>query len=113
MGQPIAPPKLQKKVLSALHEAHFRVVQMKVHTMNYVWWSQLDQEIEEWVLRCQLCQESCPDPPLTPIQAWESSLSLWSRLHLDFTGLFQRQTFLVVVSYSKWLEVVPMSTTSS
>ncbi|XP_054832561.1 uncharacterized protein LOC129327834 [Eublepharis macularius] len=38
----------------------------------------------------------------------------WSRLHIDFAGPFQGHTFLVIVdSYSKWLEVVPVSAMTS
>ena len=36
------------------------------------------------------------------------------RIHVDFAGPFQGATFMVVVdAHSKWLEVIPMSSTTT
>ena len=41
-------------------------------------------------------------------------LAKWSRLHLDFAGLFVGSMYLVLVdTYSKWLEVVIMNSITS
>ena len=38
----------------------------------------------------------------------------WQRLHIDFAGPFLGQMFLIVVhTYSKYLDVIPMSTATS
>ncbi|XP_015266723.1 PREDICTED: uncharacterized protein K02A2.6-like [Gekko japonicus] len=98
----------------ALHEAHPGIVRMKALARSYVWWPGMDAEIESWVRRCQTCQEVQPNPPSAPAQSWESTHKPWSQLHLDFAGPFQGLTFLITVdSYSKWLEVSPVSTTST
>ena len=53
-------------------------------------------------------------PPLTPLHSWNWPSQPWHRLHVDFLGPFLGATFLIVVdAYSKWLEVVPMSSTTA
>lgn len=38
----------------------------------------------------------------------------WKRIHVDYAGPFQGSMFIVIVdAHSKWLEVVPMSTTTT
>ncbi|XP_060126817.1 uncharacterized protein K02A2.6-like [Zootoca vivipara] len=110
----VVPQPLRKRVLTALHETHPGVVRMKALARSYVWWPGIDREIEAWVQHCQTCQESRPDPPRAPVQPWESARHPWSRLHVDFAGPFQGKTFFIVVdSYTKWLEVALVPSTST
>ncbi|XP_053230834.1 uncharacterized protein K02A2.6-like [Podarcis raffonei] len=100
--------------LEGLHVSHPGIIPMKALARSYVWWPGIDSEIEGWVKRCEPCQVSWPDPPKAPVQSWESTQSPWSQVHVDFTGPFQGQHFLIVVdSQSKGLEVVPTSTMSA
>ncbi|XP_060093621.1 uncharacterized protein K02A2.6-like, partial [Heteronotia binoei] len=110
----VIPPPLQKRVLESLHETHPGIVRMKALARSYVWWPGMDGEIESWVRQCQTCQESRPEPPSAPATRWESTRKPWSRLHLDFAGPFQGQIFMIIVdAYTKWLEVIPVGSTSS
>ncbi|XP_060110493.1 uncharacterized protein K02A2.6-like, partial [Heteronotia binoei] len=110
----VIPPPLQRRVLESLHETHPGIVRMKALARSYVWWPGMDGEIEGWVRECQTCQESRPEPPSAPVTRWESTRKPWSRLHIDFAGPFQGQTFIIMVdSYTKWLEVIPVGSTSS
>ncbi|XP_049516015.1 uncharacterized protein K02A2.6-like [Dermacentor silvarum] len=106
----VIPQKLRFRVLKALHVGHPGIVRMKALARSYVWWPGMDAAIEEWVRRCLPCQETRPEMPRAPVHPWETTRTPWSCLHIDFAGPFQGQTFLIVVdSYSKWLEVIPMS----
>ncbi|XP_060092557.1 uncharacterized protein K02A2.6-like [Heteronotia binoei] len=110
----VVPPPLRKQVLEDLHETHPGIVRMKALARSYVWWPGMDEEIEGWVRRCQPCQESRPDPPSAPVHRWESNRRPWSRLHLDFAGPYQGQIFFILVdAYTKWLEVIPVASTST
>ncbi|XP_060126555.1 uncharacterized protein K02A2.6-like [Zootoca vivipara] len=110
----VIPTKLQTGVLEDLHVSHPGIVRMKALARSYVWWPGIDAAVEEWIRCCQTCQEFQPAMPQALIQQWEMMRKPWSRLHIDFAGPFQGQTFLIIVdSFSKWLEVVPVSAMNS
>ncbi|XP_042148867.1 uncharacterized protein K02A2.6-like, partial [Ixodes scapularis] len=108
------PLKLRSRILEALHAGHPGIVRMKALARSYVWWPGMDAAIEEWVRRCSPCQETQPEMPRAPVHPWETTRAPWCRLHIDFAGPFQGKTFLIIVdSYSKWLEVIAVSSMTS
>ncbi|XP_060543768.1 uncharacterized protein K02A2.6-like isoform X2 [Pantherophis guttatus] len=110
----LIPSALQKKTLETLHNGHPGIVRMKGLARSYVWWPSLDKDIEEWVARCDPCQEVRPAPAQTPVSEWEMPSSPWARIHIDFAGPMQGHYLLIVVdAFSKWLEVIPMASTTS
>ena len=66
-------------------------------------------------LFCHVALESMrSDPSPVQIHPWTFPARPWSRIHVDFAGPFSGCTYLVVVdAYSKFPEVVKMSTTSA
>ncbi|XP_029139130.1 uncharacterized protein K02A2.6-like [Protobothrops mucrosquamatus] len=110
----IVPPTLRARILESLHQGHPSIVRMKALARSYLWWPDLDKDIEAQIRSCQVCKETRPEMPQAPVHRWEATQTPWSRMHIDFAGPFQGQVFLIVVdSYSKWLEVasVPSMTT--
>ncbi|KAL0821292.1 hypothetical protein ABMA28_005891 [Loxostege sticticalis] len=105
----VIPKTLQREVLELLHTPHAGIVQTKAFARGYVWWMNMDKEIERIVAECEQCQAVRNNPPRDP-QTWIPTEKPWSRVHVDFAGPFQGKTFLVLIdSYSKWLEaeIVP------
>jgi len=79
-----------------------------------MWWPKMDQEIEQMVKACTECQIRHSAPPVAPLHPWKWPTHPWSRLHLDLAGPFLNNMFLILVdAHSKWLEVYPMSSTTS
>ena len=110
----IIPPKLQKRVLDELHEGHLGIVKMKALARSYMWWPSIDQSIEDLAKTCSGCQLVQNNPKNAPLHPWEWPARPWQRVHIDFAGPFLGTMFLIVVdAYSKWPEVVPMTTTSA
>ncbi|KXJ07186.1 Uncharacterized protein K02A2.6, partial [Exaiptasia diaphana] len=71
-------------------------------------------DIEKTVKSCHVCQVTRADPAGAPVHPWCYPTGPWQRLHIDFKGPVQGQMFLVVVdAYSKYPEVVKMSSTTS
>ena len=106
-----------------MYQLHFSVISPDLtnsfsHALLYVssfmWWPNMDQEIEQMVKSCTECQVHCSAPPVAPLHPWKWPTHPWSRLHLDFAGPFLNNMFLILVdSHSKWLEVFQMSSTTS
>ena len=52
-------------------------------------------------------------PKTTPLLLWPWATRPWQRVHVDFLEIKGQHFFLLVDSYSKWLEVVPMDSTTA
>lgn len=101
----VVPPSLREPVLRALHKTHSGIVQTKALARSYVWWPQLNDDIETLVQNCNKCLENRHMPPRTSYE-WVMPAKPWSRLNIDFAGPYQNKTFLIIVdAYSKWPEV--------
>lgn len=87
---------------------------MKALCRSYIWWPQIDKEIELFVKQCNDCQKYQNSPPKVPLQSWSFPNGSWSRLHLDFAGPFMGHMFFILVdSFSKWIDVKVMSSISA
>ena len=98
----IIPPPGWRCLLEQLHQTHLGVSRMKTLARGDVWWLNLDVDIELFVQQCHTCQQSRPQPPITPIHSWEVPKQCWNHLHLYFAGPFLGNMFLVLVdAYSR------------
>ncbi|XP_054272890.1 uncharacterized protein K02A2.6-like [Macrosteles quadrilineatus] len=87
---------------------------MKGKARFQVWWPKLDKDLEEHTRHCNGCQENRSKDPEMPLFSWPVPGEVWSRIHIDFAGPFMGKMWLIVVdARSKWLEVFPMSSTST
>ena len=106
----VVPPQGRNLVLRELHETHPGANRMKSLARSYIWWPQMDSQIEQTAKSCSTCQETRPSPPAAPLHPWEWPSKPWSRLHLDFAGPHMGHMFLVIVdAHSKWMDVQLMS----
>ena len=110
----IIPAKLQQRVLSELHIDHPGISKMKSLARSYVWWPNLNQDIECLVKSCSPCLSVQPAPPKSPLNPWLWPSRPWSRVHVDFAGPLQGKMYFVIVdAHSKWPEVFEMASTTS
>lgn len=108
----IIPSSLRQLVLKQLHSSHMGIVKTKCWARSYVWWPQIDQNVETMCRECETCALEAAAPPKAAPQAWFYHEQPWVRLHVDFLTPYRGSTFLVLVdSSSKWLEVQEMKTT--
>lgn len=114
-GQRVWVPRvLQKKVLDELHEGHLGTVKMKAIARSFVYWFNIDKDIEETVRNCKDCFKHKADPSKVRVHHWEYPSFPWERIHVDFAGPIFEHMFLVIVdAYSKWLEVYTMKVTTA
>ncbi|KFD67348.1 hypothetical protein M514_05227 [Trichuris suis] len=111
---PIIPERLQTNILEVLHHAYPAMVRMKALARSYVWWPQIDEDIEYRVADCVDCQLYRNNPPKAPPRIWNWTPRPWSRLHMDFAGSFCGKTYLLVIdSHSKWLDVQQVASMES
>ena len=110
----VIPPKLQSYVLGELHVSHPGTVRMKTLARTYIWWPNVDRELEELVQNCHTCQANRQKPRSTLLHSWSWPTGAWQQIHVDFAGPFLgHMFFLVTDAYSEWLEISLMPTTTS
>ena len=59
----IVPPSLQQRVLQDLLDTHPGISRMKALALSYVWWPNMDSDIELTVSSCSTYQSMRSDPP--------------------------------------------------
>jgi hypothetical protein len=101
------------KEVFILRDTHPGIVKMKAVARSHFWWPNLDKDIENMSANCEPCQLVARSPPITPMQSWVWPKAPWDRIHLDFAKKDQIDYFIIVDSYSKWLEVAKMSSTTT
>ena len=110
----IVPPKYRHHVLKQLHSDHIGIVRMKSLARSHVWWPGIDSEVETLVKSCLPCQSIRASPPRAPLNPWVWPSKPWSRIHVDFAGLYRGHTYFVIVdAFSKWVEVMDMPSITS
>ncbi|XP_054260272.1 uncharacterized protein K02A2.6-like [Macrosteles quadrilineatus] len=111
----VVPEKLRSAVIRLLHDQHPGISRMKMLARSYVWWPGLEKNLEETVSTCTVCQCTRNAAVKVPLYQWPRTTNRWQRIHIDYAEDPQtRQQLLVVVdSFSKWLEVFLMKSTTS
>uniref|UniRef100_A0A7I4Y6B5 RNA-directed DNA polymerase n=1 Tax=Haemonchus contortus TaxID=6289 RepID=A0A7I4Y6B5_HAECO len=110
----VIPDTLRKAVLSELHDGHPGMTRMKMLARNYVYWTNINDDIETFVRTCRRCQESAKNPVKTTLHSWPIEDKPWNRIHADFAGPINGKMYFVIVdAYSKWPEIVEMSSVTT
>ncbi|KAK6761920.1 hypothetical protein RB195_022856 [Necator americanus] len=98
----VVPASLQEAVLKQLQEGHQGMTRMKMLARGYLYWTNINRDIEEAVRHFRNCQEAAKMPKKTVLNSW------------TYTGPLNGRMYLVVVdAYSKWPEVFEMSSSST
>lgn len=109
----VIPPTHRREILLLLHSEHPGESRMKSLARSYLWWPNMDRDIQQFVSECKICQCTRKSAPVVPLQPWSWPTQNWQRLHLDFAK-FEGQDFLILVdSSSKWVEIFHMRSTTS
>ncbi|GFW14887.1 uncharacterized protein K02A2.6 [Trichonephila clavipes] len=78
------PRKFRKDVLEELHAGHLGIVKMKAIARSFVYWKNIDNDIEEAAKNCVYCARYKADPPKSKVHYWEYPSMPWERIHVDF-----------------------------
>ena len=113
-GRVVVPPPGRNALLRQLHQGHPGITRMKGLARSYMWWPNMDAEVEEQVKACVTCQENRNSPPVAPLHPWEVPDKPRERIHVDYAGPWKGKMFLIQVdSYSKWIEAHAVSRSTS
>lgn len=100
----IIPYSMRKEVLNTLHVGHLGITRTKSRARQLIYWPGIDQEIENMIGKCSLCQKYQKknvkesllphDIPNIPFQKVGCDIFEWGG-----------KSFLIIIDYySKWIE---------
>lgn len=107
------PTTLRFKVLKMLHRGHPGITRMKALARSYVYWPQLDNDSTDIIKRCSSCAAAAKQPVKVELQSWPKATEPFQRIHIDYAGPYMGDKFLVVDAFSKYPEILRMSSTTS
>ncbi|XP_063635189.1 uncharacterized protein K02A2.6-like [Cydia splendana] len=110
----VIPENLRANILKELHSSHQGMVKMKSVARSFVWWPNIDSDIEAMSRNCAICAVEACAPPRVKSQPWPYYSEPWSRLHVDFLGPYEGRTFFILIdSTTKWIEAFLMTRTTA
>ena len=105
----IIPPIFRPKMLEQLHWERPGICGMKTIARTCMWCPKMDQETEEAVRDCTVCQNVRNAQPSAPLIPWKWPTRPFQRIHIDFCQKGNDYFLVVIDSHSKWIEVRHMS----
>lgn len=109
----VVPERLKNSVLVVVHEPHCGIVRMKMNARSFVWWKNINNDIEKFVASCLTCQQTQNSKCSKDTVSWSESFRPFERIHVDFFH-FEKYTFLIIVdSFSKFIDVKEMTKTNA
>lgn len=110
----VVPENFKHRILHQLHKGHPGQERMKSLARSYVYWKNIDADIQDFVRKCSSCAEAAKSPPKIPFSPWSTPKGPWHRLHIDFAGPINGDSFFIIVdAYSKWPEIVSTRNTTT
>ena len=96
---------LQRWIPKDFHIGHPGITRTKSLMRSYVFWKNLDKNIENMIRSCTGCALAAKSPPIQFSPLPKTDLP-WTRIHVDFAGPMDGCYYLIVVDcYSKWPKV--------
>ena len=88
-------------MLDELHTGHPGIVRMKELARSYLWWSNVDLEIEQTVRNCASCQQVRKPPAVAPLAPWMWPTNPWHRIHVDYAEGENGHYLIIVDAHSR------------
>ena len=79
-GRIIVPEKIRTTILETLHNGHPGIWAMRALARFYVWWPNIDRDVEQHVRGCDPCQQNRPREPETLLYSWNAPSEPWALL---------------------------------
>ncbi|XP_065075159.1 uncharacterized protein K02A2.6-like [Ochlerotatus camptorhynchus] len=102
----VVPSKFRKRIVRQLHRGHPGMDRMKSLARSYIYWPNVDDDVEQFVRQCTACAEAAKSPTKATLESWPLPDKPWQRVHIDFAGPIHGYYYFVMVdAFSKWPEV--------
>ena len=108
----VIPPSMRKNILSKIHEGHLGMTKCLGRMRETVWWPNATQEMKDFISKCEVCCR-LSHTRREPMLPSEVPAYPCQKIACDYFTWNAKSYFLIVDYLSKWVEIYPMSTTTS
>ena len=105
----LIPTSMRQQVLSDLHDSHQGSVHTKQRARLTVYWPGMDNDIDNVIVSCQLCQDHLPSHPKEPMIQKPKPLRPFQEIAADYCSYGGRQFLILVDCFTDWPEIIPMT----
>ena len=111
----LIPQQMRRDVLAQLHESHQGSVRTKQRARLAVYWPGIDNDIDNVILACKMCQDLLPSNVKEPITCKPTPARPFQEVAGDFRSYAGQDYLILVDCYSDWPDIIPMghNTTTS
>lgn len=108
----VIPRSLQKETLESIHQGHQGITRCRLRAKISVWWPGISSHISEMVEKCHICARDAErrKEPLIPTPLPDYP---WQMIGTDLFQLGKDHYVLVVDYFSRYPEVLKLSSTTS
>lgn len=105
----IIPTKMREEIINKLHEPHFGITKTIQRAANSVYWPNINNEIENLINNCTVCQMNASKNINEPMIPHEIPKRPFVKIGCDILE-FKGKNYLALMDYfSKWIELVKIN----
>ena len=108
----VIPERERPFILKKLHETHQGLQKCRSNAQSAVWWPGLGRDLKDMIDNCRVCREHRPAQRKEPLKPTPLPDRPWQKLGADLCTVDSKDYLVVVDYYSRWLEVLPLKTTT-
>ena len=109
----VIPPIMRKDMLDCIHEGHWGISKCRGRAAQSVWWPNITTDINDKVSSCPQCITNQSRQIKQPLITRPLPDYPWQRIAVDLFEINGRHLLVQVDTYSRFLEISYLPTTSS
>lgn len=95
-------------MLMQLHESHQSSVRTKMRARLLAYWPGMENDIDNIILSCKMCQEQLPSNPWEPIISKPRPTRPFQEIAMDFCSYAAREFLVIIDCFTDWPDIVFM-----
>ncbi|XP_048248911.1 uncharacterized protein K02A2.6-like [Haliotis rufescens] len=109
----IVPTSLRHDYMKHIHQGHLNAERCKGRARDFLYWCNMNSDIEQWVAECAVCNSCKSQQRKEPLKCHEIPTRPWQILASDLFTWNSTEYLVLVDSYSGWIEMNTLNTTTS
>ena len=104
----LIPSSMRQQMLASFHELNQGSVRTKERARLLIYWPGIDNDIDNIVLSCKMCQDHLPSNSKEPIISKVKPSRPFQEIAVDFCSFGGQQFLIVVDCFTDWPDIIPM-----